>query len=50
MADESFNEVLEQISDEAVRSKISDAITSHVSSLSEKFEKDASNLTAQVGL
>tara|TARA_R100000808_G_scaffold3870_1_gene13206 strand:- start:4606 stop:5250 length:645 start_codon:yes stop_codon:yes gene_type:complete len=48
MADDSFKEVLEQISDEAVRSKISDAMTSHISSLSEKFEKDASNLRSSL--
>ena len=48
MADESFNEVLGQISDEAVRTKVSDALTSHVSSLSEKFEKDASGLRSSL--
>tara|TARA_Y100000401_G_scaffold26103_1_gene18489 strand:+ start:1078 stop:1722 length:645 start_codon:yes stop_codon:yes gene_type:complete len=48
MADDSFKEVLEQISDEAVRSKISDAMTSHISSLSEKFEKDASSLRSSL--
>ena len=48
MAENSLEEVLGQISDEAVRTTVSDAISSHVSSLSEKFEKDTSGLRSSL--